>query len=339
MAVVKASNPTLYDVAGYISGQSAPKIMIEALSKVNGFFDDITMIEANNGTSNDAQIRSGLPTGTWRKYYQGVQPEKSARVQVSDKSAQLTSYSNLDKGLHDRQGANAGAWRKSEDVAFFEGLSQTMLDALFYGDISTDTSKFNGLSARYSTLNPAVPISANVLNAGGVGDDNSSIWVVQWSPQTVAMFYPQGTQAGLQVMDKGMQTVTAPAEMGGGQYEAYQTYFEWNAGLSVMDWRSAVRVANIDVSLLTANISTGADLPSLVDDALDQLPTVAGARVVIYMSKKVHQMFKKQIEFKSNYQMKKEDYYGNGRKVATYNGEVVRVVEQLLDTEAAVTAA
>ena len=337
MPVRNASNPTLYDVASSLSGTSAPKIMIEALSMTNGFFDDISMIEANNGTTNDAQVRTGLPQGTWRKFYQGVQPEKSAKVQVSDKSAQLTSYSNLDKGLHDRQGENAGQWRKDEDTAFLEGLSQTMLDALFYGDISVDTAQFNGLAQRYSSLNPLVPISQNIINGGGTGDDNSSVWVVQWSPQTAAMFYPKGTQAGLQVHDKGMQAVNAPADMGGGQYEAYQTYFEWNAGFSLMDWRSVARIANIDVSLLKGDISTGADIPDLLDDAIGQLPNVANARTIIYMSKKVYQTFKKQVEFKSKYQVKREDFYGNGRKVPTYDGYIIRIVEQLLDTEEALT--
>lgn len=276
-----------------------------------------------------------MPKGTWRKFYQGVQPEKSAKVQVSDKSAQLTSYSNIDKGLHDRQGANAGTWRKHEDAAFLEGLSQTMLFALFYGDITNNTSQFNGLAPRYSTLDSATPISRNVINGGGTGDDNTSIWVVQWSPQTAAMFYPKGTTAGLQVTDKGQQTVNDP---NGGQYEAFQTYFEWNAGLSVLDWRSVVRIANIDVSLLKGDISTGADIPDLLDDALGLLPTIAGARTIIYMSQKAYNAFKKQVEFKSKYQIKREDYYGNGRKVPMYDGNPVRVVEQLLDTEEAVTA-
>lgn len=335
MSVKNAQNPTLYDVAGTLANDTAPKIMIEALSMVNGFFDDITMIEANNGTTNDATIRSGLPKGTWRKFYQGVQPEKSAKISVSDKSAQLTSYSSLDKGLHDRQGANAGIWRKNEDAAFLEGLSQSMLMALFYGDISVDTSQFNGLASRYSTRDPLVPISRNVLNGGGTGDDNTSIWVIQWSPQTTAMFYPKGTQAGLQVQDKGQQTVKADD---GGFYEAYQTYFEWNAGLSVLDWRSTVRIANIDVSLLKADISTGADLPDLLDDAIGLLPTVAGVRTIIYMTQKAYTTFKKQVEFKSKYQIKREDFYGNGRKVPTYDGYAIRIVEQLLDTEEAVTA-
>lgn len=335
MPVTNAVNPTLYDVSGYLASNSAPKLMIEALNKVNGFFDDMTVLQANNGTTNSAQIRSGLPQGTWRRFYQGVQPEKSARVQVDDKSAQLTSYSNIDKALHDRQGANAGAWRKSEDDAFFEGLSQTVLESVFYGDISADASTFNGLSARYSSLDPNTPISENILDAGGTGDDNSSIWVVQWSPQTVHLFYPQGTQAGLQVIDKGMQTVTDPTN--NGQYEAYQTYFEWNVGLSVLDWRSVVRIANIDVAALKADASTGADLVDLLDDALAQLPNVAGARTVIYTSKKVYGFLKKQVENKSKYQLKREDFYGNGRRVPTYDTYPIRIVEQLLDTEEAVT--
>lgn len=335
MPVVNVQNPTLYDVAGYLAKDTAPRVMIEALNKVNGFFDDITVIEANNGTSHDASVRSGLPSGTWRKFYEGVQPEKSAKVQVSDKAAQLTSYSEIDKALHDRQGANAKAWRTQEDAAFFEGLSQTMIDALFYGDKTVNTSQFNGLSARYSTLDTTVPISQNVLNAGGTGDDNTSIWIIQWSPQTVTMFYPAGTQAGLQVQDRGQQTVL---DANGGRYEAYRTYFEWNNGLSVLDWRSAVRIANIDVSALTADASAGADLVDLLDEAIGQLPTVSGVRTSIYMAKKTYQFLKKQVETRSKYQIKREDFYGNGRKVPTYEGYPIRIVEQLLLTEEAVTA-
>ena len=51
-------------------------------------------------------------------------------------------------------------------------------------------------------------------------------------------------------------------------YEAMRTYFQWDVGLSVRDWRSVVRIANIDVSDLSKDASTGANLIDLLDEAL-----------------------------------------------------------------------
>nr|WP_258577674.1 hypothetical protein [Acinetobacter baumannii] len=83
------------------------------------------------------------------------------------------------------------------------------------------------------------------------------------------LFYPQGTQAGLDIQDKGQQTVL---DAQGGRYEAMRTYFQWDVGLSVRDWRSVVRIANIDVSDLSKDASTGANLIDLLDEALSLLP-------------------------------------------------------------------
>lgn len=330
----KAQNPTLLDVASTITSNGTVKPMIEALSNTNGFFDDVTIVEANDGTSNEANVRTGLPSGTFRRLYQGVQPEKSEKVTVKDKSAQLTSYSVLDKALHDRQGSNAGPWRQQEDTAFLEGMSQNMITALFYGNSSTSPEQFDGLSSRYSTTNEGVANHINVIDGGGTGNNNTSIYLIAWSPQTVAMFYPQGTQAGLQIQDKGQVTAT---DANGGEYEAYKTYFEWNSGLTVLDWRAVVRIANIDVTKLKGDASSGADLVDLMDDAIACLPEVAGARPVWYMNKKVYSVLRKQVENKAKYQIQREDFYGNGRKVPTYEAFPIRTVEQLLKNEETVT--
>ena len=66
MPVNAVNNPTITDVLSYLPKNSGPFMMIEALNFASQFWDDITFIEANNGTHHDASARTGLPSGTWR---------------------------------------------------------------------------------------------------------------------------------------------------------------------------------------------------------------------------------------------------------------------------------
>lgn len=330
MPVNAINNPTLMDVSGYMPKKSGPAMMIEALNFASEFWQDITWIEANNGTHHDASIRTGLPSGTWRALYEGVQPSRSTYINVSDRSGQLSDYSVVDKAVYDRMADRAKTWRANEDAAFYEGMMQTVLQTVFYGDIKDNTRAFTGLSNRFNTLSNTVQTSANVIDAGGTGANNASIWLVGWSPRSVALFYPQGTTAGLKVDNRGQQTRTSAD---GKSFEALVTYFEINVGLSVQDWTSVVRIANVDVTLLKADMTTGARLPDLMDRAVDQLKTNAAMRPVWYTTRTVRSFIRSQVESKSGFTLEKEDLYNNDRKVVTYAGYPIRALETLLNTE------
>ncbi|MBU0298489.1 hypothetical protein KN525_18505, partial [Acinetobacter baumannii] len=159
--------------------------IIEVLNKRQDLLDDAVVLEANSGTHNKTSVRSGLPKGTWRKLNYGVQPEKTSRVQVSDSTGQLTSYSEVDKTLYDLQGENKKQWRSEEDAGFLEGMSQEVMENIIYGDVAGDVSTFNGLATRYNHLidpeTGVAPANAvNILDAGGTSTDNTSIYIVQW---------------------------------------------------------------------------------------------------------------------------------------------------------------
>lgn len=331
MPVNAVNNPTITDVLSYLPKNSGPFMMIEALNFASQFWDDITFIEANNGTHHDASVRTGLPSGTWRALYEGVDPSRSSHVNVSDKSGQLTDYSVVDKTLYDQMGDKRMSWRASEDAAFYEGMMQNVLKTVFYGDVADSARAFTGLSNRFNTVNANTPTSENVIDAGGTGSTNASIWLVGWSPRTVALFYPKGKSGGLVTDNRGQQTVK---DKNGRSYEAMVTYFEINVGLSVQDWTSVVRIANIDVTLLRADRTTGADLPSLMDQAADLISDIdSSARPVWYMTRRVRSMLRSQVENKSGYTMKTEDFYNNNRKVLTYAGFPIRALKTLLNTE------
>ncbi|MCI4573929.1 major capsid protein, partial [Escherichia coli] len=141
---------------------------------------------------------------------------------------------------------NTAEFRLSEDRAFIEAMNQQMAQTLFYGDSSVNPQQFMGLSSRYSSLSAGN--AQNIIDAGGTGTDNTSIWLVVWGENTVHGIFPKGQKAGIQMEDKGQVTLE---DANGGKYEGYRTHYKWDNGLALRDWRYVVRIANIDVSNLS----------------------------------------------------------------------------------------
>jgi hypothetical protein len=257
MATIGNTLPTIVDVQGRTDDSGAKRIaeVVEVLSQANEMLDDMVWVECNDGASHKTTIRTGLPSGTWRRYNQGVPNVKTTTAPISETTGMLQAYSQVDVDLANKNG-NAAAFRESEDNGIIEGLSQQMAQTVLYGSIATTPESFMGLSARFSTVNTSTtPSAANVIDAGGTGTDNTSIWLVGWGERTIHGIYPSGSRGGLDVRDLGEDRVYDSNSL---PYQAYITMFKWDAGIAVRDWRYVVRVANIDVSDLST--TTPADL-------------------------------------------------------------------------------
>ena len=330
MGTLSTTNPTLADVAARMTadGKIDPQI-VEMLNETNEVLDDMTVIEANGFTEHKTTVRSGLPAGTWRKLNYGVQPEKSRTVPVKDSMGMLETYAEVDKALADLNG-NSAAWRLSEDRAFIEGMNQTMATTLFYGDSSADPEKFMGLAPRYNSL--SAENAMNIIDAGGTGSDNASIWLIVWGPNTCHTIFPKGSAAGLQSRDLGEHTLT---DATGGRYQGYRTHYKWDIGAVLRDWRYVVRIANIDVSDLTKDGKTGADLIDLMTQALELVPNVGMGRPAFYMPRKLRSFLRRQITNKvAASTLTMEEIAG--KKVVAFDGVPCRRTDALLLTEARV---
>lgn len=330
MPTLATINPTLADVVARMQqdGSIDPNI-VEMLNETNDVLADMTVIEANGTTEHKTTVRSGLPTGTWRKLNYGVQPEKSRTVQVKDSMGMLETYAEVDKALADLNG-NSAAWRLSEDRAFIEGINQTMASTLFYGDSSQDPEKFMGLTPRYNSL--AAENGMNILDAGGTGNDNTSIWLIVWGPNTCHSIYPKGSNAGLQARDLGEDTLI---DAQGGRYQGYRTHYKWDLGVTLRDWRYVVRIANIDISDLTKDAKTGADIIDLMTQALELIPNLGMGRPAFYMPRKIRSFLRRQIVNKVvGSTLTMEDV--GGKPVVAFDGVPCRRTDALLTTEARV---
>lgn len=248
MADTTPQYPSLIDLTSRLDPQGRIIPIAEVLEKRDPILRLLKWKECNKTDGYLHAIRTGLPSGTWRKLYQGVQPSKSTTAQVTDTCGNLEAYAEVDVQLAKING-NTPQWRLSEQKPFFMALGNAMAETIFYGDSDKNPERFTGLAPRYNTLNVKVPVHKNVIAANKVNEGVeattgkvTSIFIV--SMDQFFGIYPKASKAGLQHTDKGQQThVNADGSM----YEVYQDHYVWQAGCALEDWRGVVRVCNIPV--------------------------------------------------------------------------------------------
>jgi hypothetical protein len=320
--------------------------IIEMLSQTNEILDDMMVVEGNLPTGHKTTVRTGLPQATWRLLNSGVPNAKSTTAQIVDTCGNLETYAVIDKDIADLNG-NTAEFRLSEVRAFLEGMSQQIAATLIYGNQHINPERFTGLAPRYSTLTTASSQTANnVLNGGGTGSTNTSIWITTWGSDTLHATFPKGKITGLQHKDMGEWPV---ADSNGNTYQAYRDHFKWEIGLVLRDWRYVARIANIDVTQLTG--VSAANLINLIVRGLYRLPTApAGAtaiqtsdtdrvranqgRTVMYANRVIRTYLDLQAMNKTNVLLKLEEF--NGKVVTTFRGIPVRTCDAILNNEAQV---
>ena len=252
MPLVSSGRNTLIDIAKSFGPDGKVATVAELLNQSNELIQYMNFIEGNLPTGHKGVVRTGLPTVQLRSFYRGVKVSKSGRATIEDVCAMLEGRNEIDKDLADLNG-NAPAFRLSEGLSFIESMNQSFAQQLIYGDTSANPDGVLGLTPRYNSL--SATNSQNIIDAGGSGSDNTSVWLVVWGENTVTGIYPKGSQAGLTQQDLG--EIDAFDE-NNDRFRAYAELWKWKFGLHVKDWRYAVRIANIDVSDLTGQTGTQA---------------------------------------------------------------------------------
>ena len=288
MATLTSNNLTLADWAKRTDPEGRVPVIAELLSQSNEILEDCVFKEGNLPTGERVVIRTGLPAVYWRALNQGIPNSKSQTAQVDEACGILEARSEVDKDLAMLNG-NTAQFRLSEDVAFLEAMNQTQATTMFYGNPAIEPKSFLGLAARYSAAPGSSGIGQNIIEGGGTGSDNTSVYLVVWGDNTVYCPFPKGSTAGLMHEDLGEQTVYD----GNNRLQAYATRYQWKNGLVVKDWRYVVRIANIDVSDMSNASGTQAStaatqLIKLMTRALYRIPNMAMGRAAFYMNRTVH---------------------------------------------------
>ena len=348
---INAGRNTLVDVAKTFGPDGKALVVAELLNQSNELINYIPYIEGNLPTGHKAGVRTGLPGVTLRSFYRGVKVSKSGRATIEDVCAMAEGRNEIDVDLA-KLNQNTAAFRLSEGLAFVESMNQTYAQQMMYGDTSVTPDGILGLTPRYNSL--TAQSGANILDAGGTGSDNTSIWLVVWGENTVCGIYPKGTQAGLQQQDLG--EIDAFDE-DGNRFRAYGEIWKWKFGLHVKDWRYAVRIANIDVSDMTGQTGTQAVtaatwINKLMIKALARIPSMGMGVATFIANRTVKEMLSVGALDKSQNALSFTDavnQFGNvgpgsvaGQGTGIQGGQLrflgvpVLTVDQILSTEARV---
>src|SRR2546423_3263047 len=203
MATLGTTVLTYADWAKRLDDNYKIATVIELLSQTNEILDDMLFVEGNLPTGHKTTVRTGLPQATWRLLNYGVPNGKSTTAQIIDTTGDLEVYANIDKDLADLNG-NTAEFRLSEVRAFLEGMTQQVASTLMYGNTAVNPERFMGFSPRYNSVSTATAqTAANVIDMGGTGSTNTSIWVITWGADTVHGIFPKGKVTGLQHKDMG----------------------------------------------------------------------------------------------------------------------------------------
>jgi len=327
MATVGNTYLTLADLRRQQNKDDTIADILEIMAQELPMLGDGPAIECNSGDEHLTTIRAGLPSPTWRKLYTGVQPSKGTTTQIKDSTGYLEDWSEVDAKLVDKA-KNPQKFRMNEATAHIHGIAQELGRTVIYGDTTTDPEKFLGIEARYNSLTAAN--GNQIVDAGGTGSDNTSIWFIGWGEMGTHFLYPEGSEAGLKREDKGLDTTK---DANGGLYDVYREKFSQDVGLTVRDWRVNARIANIDVTALTSDAATGADLIDLMVTAYYRLdnPGRTGTNTVIYCSRTIAEYLHKQAMNKTNVNLTLSEV--EGRPIVKFLGYEIRRMDTILETE------
>jgi hypothetical protein len=322
---------TLADHAKRMDPNGAIDAIAEILAQKNELLASAAWQEGNLPTGHRVTIRSGLPEIYFRLLNQGVLPSKSTTVQVDEGTSIMEARCQIDKDVAELNG-NTAAFRASESAPFMESHAQTLARTFWYGNAGLDPEQFTGFAPRYSD-NSGPANAENVIDAGGTGSDNTSIWLIGWGENGCYGIYPKGSKAGLTHEDLGLQDAfdsnTPPR-----RFRAWMDWYQQKPGLCVRDWRYAVRIANIDVSNLVAETSA-ADLLELMAVAVDKPPSVSDAKFAFYMNRTLRTMLRIQCMNRPNVYLTPGGE--ESKRKLSFDNIPILLSDQLLVNEAAVT--
>lgn len=310
-------------------GDTATAAVIELMNQTNDILSDIPWIEANETGGHKTVIRTGLPEVYWRRLYRGTPPSKSQKTQVTEVCGMLEARSEIDAKLLELYGEKKGAFRMSEGLAFTESMRQKVAETLFYGNNTLRPDEFNGFSLRY----PAKQ-APNVIDAGGTGSKNTSMYLIAWGDNTVHGIYPKYSKGGLAHKELGEQTVT---DENGNKFEAVVDKYGWDCGLAVRDWRAVVRIANIDTEKLSLGVGEAGfiDFKKFLVQAKNKMPAHMRAKAVWYCNSDVLTALENQASDPKGVHLTYGQYF-NSESVAAIFGRPVRQCDVLLSTEDAI---
>lgn len=338
MPALSSNYITLADVAKRQNTDRSIADMVEILAQQSPVARAGYAMQCNDGDRTLTTLRASIPSPTWVQFYSRITPVKSTSRQVTDTTGMMEAMSTIDKRLFDKT-KDRSKLRMQEALGILEGFAQEVESTFFYGNTGTSPLEFLGLAPRMNSL--SAENGRMIVDGGGTGSTNTSIYLVTWGPMTAHLLYPQDTNAGATREDRGIQR----SETSDGVMYVVEETFKQHIGFAMPDWRYNGRIANIDVNKLGS--ASEADLIRLLIKLLYKLPSrksttgfsSEGAPVSItptlYCNSTIKEYLEAQMLRQPNGTLTRAEFMG--QEVTTFRGMPILETDGIVNTETRVT--
>lgn len=214
--------------------------MTYSLSARSPLFGRLPMRASNKTTSHVSEFQVTEPTISVLKVGEGISASVGQTEQIEDGMSMLGSLAVTPLKLLELND-DPNEIRGAQIQMRTEALRKTAESLLWYGDPADDQAEFLGILMRdaFNTL------GEHCLDAGG-STNQSSIVLMDISPQALFVIYPRNCKGGVYHKDWGEQLVQTDTNVGGAKLPALVDQVELDLGVVIKDPRQIVRLANVD---------------------------------------------------------------------------------------------
>jgi hypothetical protein len=335
MATLNSSVVSWSDLKNAMNPDGSAARIIPILELSCPLVKSSTVIEgsANNGNQTTLQATKG--TASKRTYNAGVPKSKKTDIPVFDTACMYEGNVEVDLRLLEKY-PNQAQYMTGQENAAISAMTEDFETDAFYGNQKTSILSIDGLATRYNSLsNTKTNKGYQVVSAGG-STNLSSLYLVGWGNDGFNMFYPMGSQAGIDRIVNPRQRV----EDGNGYpYYAYCVNVNWQVGLTVQNYRMGGRIANIDTAALATygtDADTSPDIFAKVFTLKNRLQYKSGYRFAWYCDETVYTILERMNKDKFNVMLNWKEQMGAPPEL-TLNGWPVYMSDKIVDSETAVS--
>lgn len=219
-----------------------------------------------------------------------------------------------------------------EEVKYLEGMKQSLVEMLIYGDTSSEPMEFNGLDVRFD----AIATDSVIDNGGSEVSSLTDIWLIQWDMQDCCLIYPKGSRGGISRTPHPNTCLPTETDSDNAVADSQKKVawftmvdFDWKGGFCLRDNRRVKRLTNIHSD---PDDATAFDIRKfyLAEEAFE-----TEGMIYAYMDKRVRTQIRDEVNEKGNVVFPPNQPFA---KPVPYLGDIpLRRCDRILLTQSQIT--
>jgi len=298
--------------------------IIDSLTRDHGILTAAEWIAASHNVTHQSKKSTGLKSGSFIALDGSITPQKTDNTIVVTTLKVAASLQEESNKIVDNYPAGKKAYMENNSAEFYEGLGNTIVDMIIYGN-SDITGSPTGANA-YDGLRKISDTNSMSQELGGATAKSTSIFAVRFHPKNAGiLFSPEAFAKGqlikVEPLADGKPTTVVTDTSTGAQKVVYQNEYSSLSAFIAADTKYIAAITQID--------DTHAPTINHMETMLDSIKSDKNS--FIFVSRRGRRFLK---ALKLTYITMTEMSNGIRVSVMDYNGTPVLIEESISDVEA-----